>query len=58
MLLHIKWRVLKFTKDEVKRALQKIEQSFTEVVFSYVKHTLFTLEESELPQMTYVCESQ
>jgi hypothetical protein len=49
MLLHIKWHVLKFTKDEVKRALQKIEQSFTEAVFSYVKHTLFTLEESELP---------
>jgi hypothetical protein len=35
-----------------------IEQSFAKAIFSHVKHTLFTLEESELPQMTYACESQ
>jgi hypothetical protein len=33
--------------------LQRIEQSFVEVVFSHVKHTLFALEESGLPRMTY-----
>jgi hypothetical protein len=40
---------IRFTKDETKRVLQKIEQSFAEAIFSHVKHTLFTLEESELP---------
>jgi hypothetical protein len=49
---------IRFTQVEAKRALQKIEQSFMEAVFSHVKHTLFALEESELPQMTYACESQ
>jgi hypothetical protein len=49
---------IKFSKDEAKRALQKIEQSFAEAVFSHVKHTLFALEESGLPQMTYAYESQ
>jgi hypothetical protein len=43
--------------DEAKRALQKIEQSFVEVVFSHIKHTFFTLKESELPYTTYACES-
>jgi hypothetical protein len=41
--------IFRFTKDEAKRVLQKIEQSFAEVIFSHVKYTLFTLEESELP---------
>jgi hypothetical protein len=35
---------IRFTQVEAKRALQKIEQSFAEAVFSHVKHTLFTLE--------------
>jgi hypothetical protein len=37
--------------------LQKIDQSFVEAFISHGKHTLFSLEESEPPQMTYTCES-
>jgi hypothetical protein len=40
-----------------KRLLQRITQSFGEVFISHSKHTLFTLEESGPPRMTYTCES-
>jgi hypothetical protein len=49
---------IRFTQTEAKRALQKIEQSFVEAVFSHIKHTLYALEESELPQMAYTYESK
>jgi hypothetical protein len=49
---------IRFTKDEAKIALQKVEQSFVEAVFSHVKRTLYALEESGLPRMTYAYESQ
>jgi hypothetical protein len=48
---------IRFIKDEEKRTLQKIEQSFCGLGFSHVKHTPFTLEGNELPQMTYAYES-
>jgi hypothetical protein len=38
--------------------LQKIDQSFAEAFISHSKHTLFALEESRLPRMTYTCEPQ
>jgi hypothetical protein len=38
--------------------LQTIDQSFAEAFISHSKHTLFILEESGAPQMTYTCESQ
>jgi hypothetical protein len=37
--------------------LQKIDQSFEEAFISHGNHTLFTLEESEPPRMTYTYES-
>jgi hypothetical protein len=48
---------IKFTKDEAKRVLQKIEQNFVEAIISDVKHTPFTLEGSGLHWTTYACES-
>jgi hypothetical protein len=48
----------RFTKDEAKRVLQKIEKIFAEAIISHVKHTPFALERSELHQMTYADESQ
>jgi hypothetical protein len=48
---------IKFIEVEAKRELQKIEQSFCGSGFSHVKHTPFTLEGSELHQMTYTCAS-
>jgi hypothetical protein len=56
--LHIKCDVLEFTKDEAQKMLQQIDQSFTEAFISHGKHTLFALEESGLPRMTYTYESQ
>jgi hypothetical protein len=41
---------IRFTKDEAKRVLQKIEQSFCRSGFFHVKHTPFALEGSELPR--------
>jgi hypothetical protein len=38
--------------------LQKINQSFAEAFISHDKHTLFALEESGPPRITYTCESQ
>jgi hypothetical protein len=40
------------------KTLQQIDQSFVKEFISHGKHTLFTLEESEPPRMTYTCESQ
>jgi hypothetical protein len=37
--------------------LQKIIRIFVEAFVSHDKHTLFTLEESGPPRMTYTCES-
>jgi uncharacterized lipoprotein YehR (DUF1307 family) len=57
-LLQIKCHVLEFTKDEAQKMLQKITKVFAEVFVSHDKHTLFALEESGPPRMTYTCESQ
>jgi hypothetical protein len=38
--------------------LQKIIRVFAEAFVSHDRHTLFALEESEPPQMTYTYESQ
>jgi hypothetical protein len=57
-LLQIKFHVLEFTKDEAQKMLPKIiTVIFAEAFISHDKHTLFALEESEPPQMTYACES-
>jgi hypothetical protein len=57
-LLQIKCHVLEFIKDEAQKKLQRIIRVFAEVFVSYDRHTLFALEESGPPQMTYTCESQ
>jgi hypothetical protein len=57
-LLQFKCHVLEFTKDEAQKMLEKIIQSFAKAFISHDKHTLFALEESGLPRMTYTCESQ
>ncbi len=57
-LLQIKCRVLGFTKDEAQNALQKIIRVFAEAFVSHDRHTLFALEESGPPRMTYTYESQ
>jgi hypothetical protein len=38
--------------------LQKIIRVFAEAFVSHDRHTLFALEESELPRTTYTYESQ
>jgi hypothetical protein len=57
-LLQIKCHVLEFTKNKTQNVLQKIIRVFAETFVSHDRHTLFVLEESEPPQMTYTCESQ
>jgi hypothetical protein len=57
-LLQIKCHVLGFTKDKDQNVLQKIIRVFMEAFVSHDRHTLFVLEESEPPRMTYTCESQ
>jgi hypothetical protein len=57
-LLQIKCQVLEFTKDEAQKMLQSIIRVFVEAFISQDRHTLFTLEESGPPRMTYTCESQ
>jgi hypothetical protein len=57
-LLQIKCHVLRFTKDKAQNVLQKIIRVFAEAFVSHDRHTLFALEESEPPQMTYTSESQ
>jgi hypothetical protein len=56
-LLQIKCHVLGFTKDKAQNVLQKIIRVFAEAFVSHDRHTLFALEESGHPQMTYTCES-
>jgi hypothetical protein len=57
-LLQIKYHVLEFTKDEVQKMLQEIIRVFAEAFICHDRHTLFALEESEPPRMSYTCESQ
>jgi hypothetical protein len=57
-LLQIKCYVIEFTQDKAQNALQRIIRVFAEVFVSRNRHTLFTLEESEPPRMTYTCKSQ
>jgi hypothetical protein len=57
-LLQIKCHVLGFTKDKAQNVVQKIIRVFAEAFISHDRHTLFALEESGLPRMTYTCESQ
>jgi hypothetical protein len=57
-LLQIKCHVLGFTKDKAQNVFQKISRVFAEAFISHDRHTLFALEESEPPQMTYTCESK
>jgi hypothetical protein len=57
-LLYIKCHVLEFIKDEAQKMLQEIIRVFVEALVSHDRHTLFTLEESGSPQMTYTCEPQ
>jgi hypothetical protein len=57
-LSQIKCHVLGFTKDKAKKVLQRIIRVFAEAFVSHDSHTLFTLEESGPPRMTYTCESQ
>jgi hypothetical protein len=55
-LLQIKCHVLEFTKDEAQKMLQEIIRVFAEMLVSHDKHTLFALEESGPPRMTYTYE--
>jgi hypothetical protein len=58
-LLQIKCHVLRFTKDKAPKCASKDNQSFCgSIHLSHDRHTLFVLEESEPPRMTYTCESQ
>jgi hypothetical protein len=57
-LLQIKCHVLGFTKDKAQNVLQTIIRVFVEAFVSHNRHTLFALEESEPPRMTYSCGSQ
>jgi hypothetical protein len=57
-LLQIKCHVLEFIKDEAQKMLQKIIRVFVKEFISHDRHTLFTVEESGPPRMTYTCESQ
>jgi hypothetical protein len=56
-LLQIKCHVLGFTKDKDQNVLQRIIRVFAEAFVSHDRHTLFSLEESGLPQTTYTCGS-
>jgi hypothetical protein len=57
-LLQIKFHVLGFTIDKAQKVLQRIIRVFAEAFVSHDRHTLFVVEESEPPRMTYTCESQ
>jgi hypothetical protein len=43
---------------ELVRLLRESSRVFAEAFVSHDRHTLFTLEESGPPRMTYTCESQ
>jgi hypothetical protein len=55
-LLQIKYRVSEFTKGEAPKDASKDNQSFAEAFISHDRHTLFALEESGPPRMTYTCK--
>jgi hypothetical protein len=57
-LLQIRCHVLGFPKDKTQNVLQKIIRVFAEAFVSHDRHTLFALEESGPPRMTYTYESQ
>jgi hypothetical protein len=57
-LLHIKCHVLEFIKDKAQKVLQRIIRVFVEAFISHDRHTLFALEGSGPPRITYTCESQ
>jgi hypothetical protein len=57
-LLQIKCHVLVFTTDKAQKVLQRIIRVFVKAFVSHDRHTLFALEESGPPRMTYTCESQ
>jgi hypothetical protein len=57
-LLQFMCHVLEFTKDKTQNVFQMIIRVFTEVFVSHDRHTLFILEESGPPRMTYTYESQ
>jgi hypothetical protein len=57
-LLQIKCHVLGFTKDKAQKVLQRIIIVFAEAFVSHDRHTLFVLEESGPPRMTYICKFQ
>jgi hypothetical protein len=57
-LLQIKCHLLEFTKDKAQKVIQRIIKVFAEAFVSHDRHTLFTLEESGSPRMTYTCEFQ
>jgi hypothetical protein len=57
-LLQIKCHILEFIKDEAQKMLQRIIRVFAEAFVSHDRHTLFALEESRPPRMTYTYESQ
>jgi hypothetical protein len=52
------YHVLEFIKDEAQKIFQRIIRVFAEAFISHDKHTLFVLEESGPPRMTYTYESQ
>jgi hypothetical protein len=56
-LLQIKCYILKFTKDEAQKVLQRIIRVFAEAFISHDRHTLFALEESGPPRTTYAYAS-
>jgi hypothetical protein len=57
-LLQIKCHVLGFRTDKAQKVLQRIIRVFAEAFVSHDRHTLFALEESGPPWMTYTWESQ
>jgi hypothetical protein len=50
--------VLGFTKDKTQNVFQMIIRVFTEAFVSHDRHTLFIIEESGPPRMTYTYGSQ
>jgi hypothetical protein len=57
-LLQIKCHILEFTQDKTQNMLQRIIRVFMKAFVSHDRHTLFTLEKSEPPRMTYTYVSQ
>jgi hypothetical protein len=57
-LLQFKCHILGLHKMKPKECFKRKNRVFAEAVFSHIKRSLFALEESWLPRMTYVCESQ